>query len=96
VWRDDDGVKLGSIDSSDIKVSGPFDGVQKSRRATLESVESLGDGMHRAFYRISSPGGWSSLDNRTYSVKLLAGQVEDVNGIAASAGTIGTFRVKIA
>ena len=96
IWRDDDGVNPSSIDSNDLRVTGPFDGQRRSRAAVLDLVESLGDGRYRATYHITSPGGWSAIDNGSYTVKLLHGQVEDINGLAAPAGPMGTFRVQIA
>jgi hypothetical protein len=95
-YRDDDGVKQSSIDSGDIKVTGPFDGVSKTRSTSLELIESLGNGRYRATYKLTSPGGWSAIDNGIYAVKLNGGQVQDVNGVSASARTLGTFRVHIA
>jgi hypothetical protein len=95
-YRDDDGVSQSSIDSADVKVTGPFDGVTRTRSVSLESVTPLDHGRCFAVYKITSPGGWSAIDNGTYTVKLLSGQVEDVNGGAAGAKTLGSFRVRIA
>jgi hypothetical protein len=38
---------------------------------------------------------WNRTDNGTYIVRLNAGQVEDVNGVAAHARVMGSFRVRI-
>jgi hypothetical protein len=40
-------------------------------------------------------GGWSSEDNGTYSVIVIATQVADLEGEFAQAGTLGTFQVSI-
>ena len=94
-YRDDDGVDPASIDSADVRVFGPFDGAPRSRGATLEAVEPLGGGRFRATYKVTSPGGWTAADNGVYSVRLISGEVEDVNGVAAGASALGTFRVRI-
>jgi uncharacterized delta-60 repeat protein len=95
-WRDDDGMDVSSIDSSDFRVVGPFDGVRHSRGVSLEFVVDLADGRYLATYRVTSTGGWTAGDNGTYSVRLAADQVKDTNGDAAAATTIGSFRVRIA
>lgn len=95
-WRDDDGIKQSSLDSADLRVSGPFDGQQRSRGVTAEFIEALADGRYRVTYKLTSPGGWTSEDNGIYTVKAVTGQVQDVNGVTAPAGAVGTFRVRIA
>jgi hypothetical protein len=95
-YRDDDGVKQSSIGSGDLRVTGPFDGAMRTRSVSIESVTALDGGRFLAIYKLTSPNGWSAIDNGYYTVRLSAGEVEDVNGVAAGARTLGTFRVKIA
>jgi hypothetical protein len=95
-WRDDDGIDSTTFDSLDIRVRGPFDGETRWHSVTLESVTPLSDGRFRAIYKLTSPGGWTAADNGDYRVRLDRGQVQDDNGIFASAGTVGTLRVRIA
>ena len=56
----------------------------------------LDGGRFLAIYKLTSPNGWSAIDNGYYTVRLSAGEVEDINGVAAGARTLGMFRVKIA
>jgi uncharacterized delta-60 repeat protein len=94
-WRDDDGVTKASIDSGDLRVTGPFNGQRATRSATLELIETLGGGRYRATYKLTSPGGWDATDNGVYAVALAPKQIQDVHGVSAPAARLGTFRVKI-
>jgi hypothetical protein len=62
----------------------------------LLRIQGFGDGRYRATYRVTQPDGvWNAAENGTYTVQLNADQVEDVNGVAARARVMGTFRVRI-
>jgi len=93
-YSDNVGVDASSIDSADVRVTGPNG---YSQMATLVSVNSSTDGTPRtATYRVTAPGGsWDATDNGSYNVTLQAGAVDDTNGNAAAAGSIGTFGVQI-
>ena len=92
-YTDDTAIDVSSLDSRDLKVSGPkgFD-----QLATLIDVEQ-GDGTPRqATYQITAPGGnWNEADNGTYTVSVAAEQVSDINNNFLSAGSLGTFGVNI-
>jgi len=56
---------------------------------------SLDGGRFLAVYKVTSPNGSSATDSGYYSVRLNSGEVEDINGVAVRARTLGTFRVRI-
>jgi len=93
-YSDNAAVQVGSLDGSDVRVTGPN---AFSQLAALVSVSALADGTPRtATYRITAPGGaWDASDNGTYTVSLQAGQVSDTAGNYAAAGTLGTFGVSV-
>ncbi|HEY9748960.1 MAG TPA: GDSL-type esterase/lipase family protein, partial [Allocoleopsis sp.] len=94
-YADDVAVQVGSLDSSDLRVTGP-DGFDQL--ATLVSVDSNSDGTPRtATYQITAPGGaWDTADNGSYSVTLQANQVNDDSNNFVAGGVLGTFEAKIA
>ncbi len=84
-----------SIDASDIRVRRVgypnYDG-----RVTEVVAKVAGTGgTLTVTYRVSAPGAWDSTDNGTYQIVLQAGQVKDVNGLAASERVLGSFQVAI-
>lgn len=87
------GVKLSTIGAGDVTVTGP--GFQAT--ATYLGTTATGDSDRiAANYRIDAPGGfWDSVDNGTYTVRVNAGQVEDVSGNRIGAVTAGTFVVNV-
>ena len=93
-YEDDDAVDVASIDSGDIRVTGPhgFDVA-----ATLVGVDDPNNQTPiTATYSISAPGGsWDGADNGTYTILLQAGEVLDVDGHAADAVQLGTLSVEI-
>jgi Domain of unknown function (DUF4347)/Legume lectin domain/Beta xylosidase C-terminal Concanavalin A-like domain len=93
-YSDATAVKVSSLDSTDVQVtgSGGF-----SQLATLVSVDAASDGTPRtATYRITPPGGtWDTADNGSYAVALQANQVSDTSGNLATATALGTFQVNI-
>ncbi|MBD2327710.1 glycoside hydrolase family 9 protein [Alkalinema sp. FACHB-956] len=93
-YSDNAGIDVSSLDSSDIRVTGPNG---YSQLATRDAVNSTTNGTPRTVtYRITPPGGsWDSIDNGTYTIALQANQVRDINGNWAAAGTLGTFSVNI-
>ena len=64
-----------------------------SRLAQLVSTSGAG-GQIVATYSVEPPsGGWSSAANGTYTVSMLAGQVQDTSSNAVAAGQLGSFTV---
>ena len=94
VYRDDTAVRVSSIDSFDVRVTGPNG---YARTATLVGVNSTQDGAVRvARYKVAAPGGgWDLADNGRYRVELRPDQVFDVSGNAAYDGIVGEFHVLI-
>ena len=90
----DDGVLVSTLDSSDVRVTGP-NGF--SRLATFASVDNNTNGTPRtATYKFTPPGGtWVTADNGTYTVTMLANQVSDQHSNYVAAGTLGTFVVNV-
>ncbi|MCX5658232.1 MAG: hypothetical protein NTW19_00750 [Planctomycetota bacterium] len=93
-YSDNAAVNASTIGAGDVRVTGPNG---YSQLATFVSVNSSTNGTPRvATYSITPPGGaWASTANGTYSVALVAGQVVDTSGNAASASTLGSFAVNI-
>jgi len=91
-YTDDTGVRVASIDSDDILVTGPM---SFSRRASFVKLDAGTDGLTRlATYRFTAPGGyWDALDKGTYRVALRGSQVKDIAGTFAAARTLGSFTV---
>jgi glucose/arabinose dehydrogenase len=93
-YSDNTAVNVSSLDSSDIQVtnSNGF-----SQLASLVSVDTNTNGTPRtATYRINAPGTtWTTANNGSYSIALLANQVRDTAGNFASAGTLGNFSINI-
>lgn len=93
-YRDNAGIDASTIDSADVRVTGPNG---YSQTATLVSVDSTTDGTPRtATYRVPSPGGsWDSADNGTYTVTMQTGAVNDTSNNTVAAGSLGSFDVAI-
>jgi hypothetical protein len=94
-YSDDVGVSVSTIDSYDLRVTGP-DGYDSA--AELVSVSASGDGTPRvAIYRATSPSGnvWTRADNGTYTVWMQTNQVQDTEGARVSAGQLGQFNVAV-
>jgi hypothetical protein len=94
VFSDDRGVDATTLDTGDIRVTGP-NGF--SQLATFWGVDQHVNGTpRRATYFITAPGGaFDDGDNGLYTIELLAGEVRDTAGNAAAAATLGTLAVNI-
>jgi hypothetical protein len=94
-YNDNVGVNIASLDSNDIRVTGP-NGF--SQLATLVSIDSSTNGSPRtATYKINAPlTAWNATNNGLYTVALQSGQVSDTSGNFGNAGTVGNFLVSIA
>jgi Ca2+-binding RTX toxin-like protein len=94
VYADNAAIDVSSLDSNDVRVTGPngFD-----QLATFLRVEPGSDGTPRTVtYRIDAPGGtWNSTDNGSYTITVQANQVKDNRGNAVVTRTIGTFPVNL-
>jgi PA14 domain/FG-GAP-like repeat len=90
VYSDTTAVTRSTIDSQDIRVTGPNN---FSQLATVVSVSSAQDGSPLTVtYSITAPGGvWDVPDRGTYTIALQANQVSDQDGNFIAAGTLGTF-----
>jgi hypothetical protein len=96
VYYSDDGeIDVGSLDSGDVRVTGPG-GFNVG--ATFVSVNINTNGTPRiATYSIVPPGGsWNFGDNGTYNVVMQPNQVTDGLGNPVAAGNIGSFTVAVA
>ncbi|MFN2502375.1 MAG: carboxypeptidase-like regulatory domain-containing protein, partial [Pyrinomonadaceae bacterium] len=95
-YTDDFSLNVGSIDSNDVRVTGPGG---YNAAATLMGVNNNTNGTPRtATYSIVPPGGsWDMADNGSpYTVVMQPNQVVDVPGSQpVAAGSIGTFTVNI-
>ena len=94
VFTDDLAVKLSTIDSADIRVTGPNG---YNQLATLVSVTPSADGTPlQAMYTIPAPGGkWQNKDNGVYTIALEAGQISDTAGILNLAKELGRITVNL-
>jgi hypothetical protein len=88
------GVKVSTLDSNDVRVTGPR-GVYNVL-ARFVAVDTASNGTPRtAAYRITPPGGnWDASDNGVYTVSLRPGQVTDINGAAITVPD-ATFTVNV-
>lgn len=94
VYSDETALDSASIDSNDVRVTGP-NGF--SQLATLVTVEANADNSSvTATYRINAPGGsWDEADNGTYTVAVQANEVADTSGNMVAPMSV-TFEVTLA
>jgi hypothetical protein len=92
-YVDKTAINTGSIDSSDIKVTGP-NGF--SVIATFVPPVTGATTPVTATYTFTPPGGnWNGPVNGTYTVSMQPNQVTNTNSVAVPAGVIGTFNVAV-
>jgi Divergent InlB B-repeat domain/Metallo-peptidase family M12B Reprolysin-like/Viral BACON domain len=94
-YSDDVAVDVSTIDSNDVRVTGPngFD-----QLAQFVSLNLGGNGMPRtATYSVAPAAGgvWSPADNGSYAVFMETNQVGDTEGAWVAAGRLGEFRVAV-
>ncbi len=96
-YKDNRGINTGTIDGSDIQVTGPNSFNQAATLVAGSVTTSPGGAFTSATYRITAPGGaWDYLDDGNYAIALNANQVKDLNNTnTAVAGSLGTFKVHI-
>jgi hypothetical protein len=92
---DNQAVAVASLDAADVQVTAP-DGTTPLP-VFFSGVDENEDGTPRlATYSVDAPGGtWNSADNGTYTVTLLADQITDPTGNAATGSVLGSFQVAI-
>lgn len=93
-YNDDSAVRLSSLDSTDLLVTGPN---VYSQFAEFIGADLSGDGSPiTGSYSIDAPNGtWAAADNGTYTVTLQQDAVEDTLGNLTAEAVLGTFDVVI-
>jgi hypothetical protein len=93
-YRDNAAINASSIDSSDLRITGPTGAVLPVQ---VHSQATSADGtLTTATYRVLAPGGtWDPADNGQYTVNVQSNQVHDTTGNAVPGGTIGEFTVDL-
>lgn len=94
-YSDDTAIDVSTIDSQDIRVTGPngYD-----RLARFVSLNLSGNGSPRiATYVLVPPAGdvWTPVHNGTYTVTIQTNAVADTDGAAVAAGPLGHFQVAV-
>ncbi len=95
-YTDRDGIDPSSLDSRDLRISGPNDFARYARAVT--STANADATIRIVRYKMASPGrGWDVTDNGTYTVKLRGAVdgVSDLDGHFATAQTLGKFTCNI-
>ncbi|MEO1393125.1 MAG: carbohydrate-binding domain-containing protein, partial [Cyanobacteria bacterium J06634_5] len=92
-YGDDVAVDVGSLDSQDLVVTGPF-GVQS---ITFVSADVNSNGaVRQATYSIAAPaGGWDPTDSGSYSVAVVSNEVSDTSSNAVAAGSLGNIALAV-
>ncbi|MCL4176706.1 MAG: hypothetical protein KJ072_03030 [Verrucomicrobia bacterium] len=94
-YSDDLALDVSTIDSADIRVTGPNGYGQTAR---LVAVSATTDGTPRtATYAADPPAGdfWAPADNGTYTVWMQSDQVGDTQSAWVAAGQLGQFTVAV-
>lgn len=93
-FTDETAVRLSSLDSTDLRVTGPNG---YSKLINFEGVDLPLDGSPAtASYSIPAPATtWSAADNGTYTITLMSEAVEDTSGNMTPEKVLGTFQVAI-
>ena len=91
-YTDDVAVRYQTIGAGDVQVTGPGG---YSQLGTLSNL-SFSAGTWTATYRVPAPGGtFDAADNGTYLIAMRGGEVSDAAGNFVSAGTLGSFAIRI-
>jgi uncharacterized delta-60 repeat protein len=93
--RSSHGVDVSTLDNNDLRL---FNKDSIPSKVQFSTETDIGDGVIEATYRALAPSGskWTAADNGTYTVRLLSKAITNISGVVASAGNLGTLRVKIA
>jgi len=94
-YTDDVGLSVATIDSNDIRVTGPngYD-----RLGQFVSLDVSSDGSPRtATYSVAPPNNidWRPEDNGLYSLTILSNQVTDLEGASVAEGPLASFSVLV-
>jgi|GEM_PF-4581353 hypothetical protein len=92
IYRDDQALDPTTLATGNLRVNGP------NGFSTLAEFDSwtLSQGQWLATYQlVANHGAWTSADNGTYSVRILADQVRDLAGNSVPASTLGSFEIQI-
>ena len=94
-YTDNRAINVSTIDSNDIRVTGPNG---YNQLAQLVSVNSSTNGTPRiATYRIAAPGGtWDATDDGSYGVSMAANQVADTAALFVPGEFLASFTVATA
>lgn len=93
-YSDNWGVDLSTLDSKDIKVTGP-NGFSKAATLVSSSLSSNGK-VATATYEIAPPGSyWNIQETGTYTIEMQSNQVLDLVNNPVAAGNLGTFDVSV-
>ena len=93
-YTDPAGVSVADIDTNDIEIVGPDD--QVTLATPIDTSSPTNTSPLVVTYEMAAPGdSWDFADNGTYTVNLVAGEVDDDNGNTNSAATLTTFLVDI-
>lgn len=94
-YSDDFAVNVATIDSNDIRVTGPNG---YNQMAQFVSLNLAGNGTPRtATYSVPPPNGleWLPVDQGSYSINILSNQVADVEGAYVSPAQLTQFQVNV-
>ncbi len=93
-YTDNLGVDASDVGDGDIEVLGP--GGEVIPATFVSRSSDIDVSPITATYEIAAPGGnWDYLDNGTYEIVALPGEVRDVTGLFLEAGVIGSFDVNL-
>ena len=93
-YEDDVAMDISTIDSSDIRVTGPHGYSQMARFVSMDAAENTST--VSSLYRIVAPDGrWDYADNGNYTISVVQGQVYDTAGNNIPFTSVGSFNVDI-
>lgn len=93
-YSDPSGIDLGSIDTDNLRITGPLLTPLNVLSVTVDSASGTVPAEVTATYRVAPvTGSFTALDNGTYSVVLLENQVNDPFGHASESQLLGEFAV---
>jgi hypothetical protein len=93
-YTDERKMDAASVGGGDIRVTGP-NGYSELAVLVGKTVNATGT-VVKATYRVPAPGGsWTSLDNGSYTMSVVGGQVQDASGNAVASGALRAFTVDV-
>jgi hypothetical protein len=92
-YKDETGVDVASIDSSDLRLVRPGGG---KLAAALASVQQAPDGSVAATYRVEAPRGhWRPQDRGDYTAVVGDGEVRDADGFTVPPGALAQVTLEV-